>query len=125
MFCFLNNTMITTFSKPFINRLQINIGDLWLKVSYGHSGNKAVISSYSDLAKLSPLVSEIHFRKFVSQRLLLEVLSVSNNLRKISMSKSAYSRCNNLCLDALKQRSIEVKISGGLGRPSLMEMILW
>ena len=117
--------MITTFSKAFIYSLQINAGDLWFKVSYGQPGKWNSVSSYSDVGSVSPSVSEIHFRKFLNRKILLKILEKCWCLNKISISKSAYSRCDKKILDIIKQKGIKIKISRGRGRPNMMEMILW
>lgn len=77
-----------------------------------------VVSSYADIPKLSPDVSSVHFRKFVSKRLLRIVLKKCPNLKKISFSRYAYERLKN------EPESIPILISNGRGRPSIIE-ILW
>ncbi len=98
-------------------------------VIYGQPGKIGVISSYSDVEKLSPLISEVHFRKFLNCNILFQVLEKCGELKKASVSKSAYSRCDSKCLEKLKESKIDVKISKVKGRPSILEinkeLILW
>jgi len=84
-----------------------------------------VISRYSDIEGLSSDLLQIHFRKFLNCRILYRSLERCNKLKIISVSKSAYSRCDEKTLNLIKQRGIEIKVSRGKGRPSLLEMILW
>jgi len=97
-------------------------------VVYPHKENRVVISSLSDVQRVSPS-SQICFRKFISKRLVLEVLKRSENLRRIEISKSAYSRCDKECIEILKKRQVKIMISQNRGRPSFLEfnkeLIVW
>ena len=82
------------------------------------------ISSYSDLSKLSKRVNKIHFRKFISKKILRKVLINCPNLDMISFSKYAFSRCNEKILEQIQQRGVKLKISlKDSGRPNLVERI--
>ena len=81
----------------------------------------AVISSYSDLSKLSQKVKSVHFRKFVSRKLLEIILEKCPRLESISLSKYAHGR---LHFDFLKYKRVKIIISGkSSGRPNLVENI--
>lgn len=80
-----------------------------------------VISSYSDLSKLSSKIKLIHFRKFVSKKLLKIILNKCPRLERISLSRYAYKRFNS---NLLKSKNIEIRISKNVGRPNLVEVIL-
>ena len=102
-----------TFAKAFINR--------WILKRRWHKceGNvkQLVISSYSDLDKASHSVRKIHFRKFVSKKLLEQLLLSCPELREVSFSRSAYSRLNGLGQE-LAMRGISVSvIQRPAGRP--------
>ena len=82
------------------------------------------ISSYSDLSKLSNRVNFVHFRKFVSKKILEKVLIDCPNLDMISFSKYAFSRCNEKILEQIQQKGVKLKISlKDSGRPNLVERI--
>ncbi len=77
-----------------------------------------VISSYSDLSKISPCAKSVHFRKFVSKRLLSLVVQKCRNLQSVSVSKYAYRRL-------VFSHDVDVKISGRMpGRPSAIERLV-
>ena len=78
-----------------------------------------VISSYSDLSKLSQKVKSVHFRKFVSRKLLEIILKQCPKLESISFSRYAHGRLHS---DFLKHKIIRVEISSkSPGRPNLVE----
>ena len=86
------------------------------------SVKQVVISSYSDLSNLSPEVKHVHFRKFISKKILERVISKCSELEEISLSRYAYNRCASDFLNLLSQTNIEVKISAkGVGRPSIID----
>ena len=64
----------------------------------------------------------VHFRKYISSRLLGKVLEECANLESFSLSKYAFSRLNAGCMGKIAERNINVSASRkGRGRPSLME----
>ena len=84
--------------------------------------HRAVISSYSDLSRISSNVKIIHFRKFVSKRILNLILNKCPNLKKISLSNYASKRLNHKCMNILSENKIVIKISSNRGRPSILEL---
>jgi hypothetical protein len=83
--------------------------------------HRVVISSYNDLKKIQRAKS-IHFRKFLSKKLLLKVLEIEPNLREISLSNYAFKRLSKKCLEVLSSYNIIIKVSYSVGRPSLLEL---
>jgi hypothetical protein len=81
---------------------------------------RAVISSYSDVSKLSSSVKIIHFRKFVSSKLFRIVLEECPNLMLVSMSKYASKRLSSSILEIILKRQIELSVSEFKGRPNLL-----
>lgn len=82
---------------------------------------RVTISSYSDLAKLRKDLKCVHFRKFLSKRLLSEILSVCENISSISLSRYAYAKCNKELIESIKRKGISIIIRKCVGRPNLME----
>ena len=83
---------------------------------------KAVISSSGDLFSISPQVSVVHFRKFLSKKLIFDLLERCDKIKKIIVSKSAYSRCDKKCIDVLEASGINVLVSKNRGRPSCLDL---
>lgn len=90
------------------------------RVSYGVLS----ISGYSDLDRLDSSVKSVHFRKFVSVKLIRQVLELVPRLKVVSFSKYALSRAGKESLELLRERGVDVKFSKRLGRPSLIEMVV-
>ena len=88
-------------------------------MNYKH---RAVLSSYSDLYKISSNARIIHFRKFISKRLLKIILEKNSDLREISLSKYASKRLNNKCIEILSKNRIQIKVSLFRGRPNKLEI---
>ena len=86
---------------------------------------RAVLSSYSDVHNISSEVKVVHFRKFVSKRLLIIVLERCPKLQMISMSGYASKRLNSNIYNLMFNRNIELKISRYIGRPSNLEQRLF
>ncbi|MEM5793058.1 MAG: hypothetical protein QXY45_01700 [Candidatus Aenigmatarchaeota archaeon] len=83
------------------------------------------ISNYSDIKKISSEVDTIHLRKFVSQRMIDEILKRNPKIRLISFSRSAIKRCNPIIVEKLKMNKVEVIVKNrGPGRPNLLEAII-
>jgi len=80
-----------------------------------------VISSYSDIVKLHPGVKHVHFRKFVSERLLKSIIEKCPKLEKISMSRYSSGRLSFIVLDNLKVEVTKRKV----GRPNILERCLY
>ena len=79
-----------------------------------------VISSYSDLSKLSPDMHYVHFRKFISKKLLDEVAKICPSLKRISVSRKASSR-----LKSIKNIRFKVIVSEkNRGRPNKLEDLI-
>ena len=83
---------------------------------------KAVISSSGDLFLISPKVSVIHFRKFLSKKLVFDLFEKCNRVERIVISKSAYSRCDRKCIEVLEASGINVLVSKNRGRPSCLDL---
>ena len=66
----------------------------------------------------------MHFRKFVSERILKEVLSKCPDLKVISMSAYAKRRCKKSILRLIKSNGIRVILRSCRGRPSFLEKCL-
>ncbi len=83
---------------------------------------KLVVSSYSDLSKLSSNIVCVHFRKFVSKRLLDKVLKSCPKLKKISLSMYAARRLD--CFSSyLSGKGLLIEFSKrGSGRPNSIEI---
>lgn len=88
-------------------------------MNYKH---RAVLSSYSDLSKLSSKVKIIHFRKFVSKRMLIISLEKCPKLRIISASRYASKRLNSNILKLILNKQIELRVSQERGRPSILKL---
>jgi len=87
------------------------------------NAKQLVISSYSDLSKLSPKIRHIHFRKFVSKKILDKIKKSCPELGKISFSSSAAKRlqsCSSSIPSGAKIQILERKS----GRPNLIESFL-
>ncbi len=82
------------------------------------------ISGYKDLDSVNSSVQRIHFRKFVSSRLIKQVLELAPKLRVVSFSKYAVSRAKEADLEYLKQNRIRVRVSNRVGRPNIIEMVV-
>ena len=80
--------------------------------------HKAVISSYSDLSKISSNIKIIHFRKFISRNILNIILERCQNLKIISISNYASKRINSNIEKIISNKNIELKISSERGRPN-------
>jgi hypothetical protein len=85
---------------------------------------KHVISSYSDLPKLSLELDFVHFRKFLSKKMVSEILSKFKNIKIISFSKYAYRRCNKDILQLIEEQGINIIIRECKGRPSKLERMM-
>ncbi|MFH1228935.1 MAG: hypothetical protein V1678_00735 [Candidatus Aenigmatarchaeota archaeon] len=86
---------------------------------------RAVISSYSDVSKLSSKIRMVHFRKFLSSRMLDIALKRCPNLEMVSLSVYASKRLNSNIYKLMFNRNIELKISRHVGRPSVLEQRLF
>lgn len=84
--------------------------------------HRAVISSYSDISKLSSDIKIIHFRKFISKKILKIVLNKCPDLKEISFSNYASKRLNKECKKLLSVNEIIIKISFSKGRPNALEL---
>jgi hypothetical protein len=88
-------------------------------VNYKH---RAVLSSYSDISKISSNVKIIHFRKFVSKKVLNIVIKKCPKLKIISLSRYASKRLNSNLIEILYLNQISLEISKkDIGRPNLLE----
>lgn len=82
------------------------------------------VSSYSDLQKLSPHAKSVHFRKFVSKKLLECVLSKCPNVKKISFSKTVFDK-NLVLLNSFKLVEVQFTVSNReRGRPNIIEKMI-
>jgi len=83
--------------------------------------SKAVVSSYCDLDSISLKVEEIHFRKFISKPLLELVLQRFLDLKRITMSESAYKRMSPRMIYKVKKSKLQIRVSTLIGRPNILE----
>jgi hypothetical protein len=83
---------------------------------------RAVLSSYSDVSKLSSSVRAIHFRKFVSSKLFNMAIEECPNLKIISVSKYASKRLSSSILEIILKRQIELRVSEMKGRPNILDI---
>ena len=88
-------------------------------MNYKH---RAVLSSYSDISKVSPDIKIIHFRKFISKRFLVIVLERNPRIEIICLSKYASKRLNSKILSMISKR-IEIRVSSEKGRPNYLRNI--
>ncbi len=88
---------------------------------HGHL-ERISVSGYSDLSKLSGGESHLHFRKFLSKRLVIESLNLCPGLESISLSKYALDKCDPDCLEMLSKMRLDIMVSNRKeGRPNLIE----
>jgi hypothetical protein len=88
---------------------------------HGHL-ERISVSGYSDLSQLSPSISHLHFRKFLSKRLIMESLNMCQSLESVSLSRHALVNCNPDCLEVLSVMGLEIMVSErSEGRPNLLE----
>ena len=80
-----------------------------------------VISSSRDVEFLKESVKIVHFRKFVSRKLLKEVLKKCPNLKVISLSPSSAKKLRTEMLKVLNKAGIRVFVVKRRGRPNLLE----
>jgi hypothetical protein len=66
-------------------------------------------------------VKIIHFRKYVSKKIILMILERCQNIQVISMSRYASKRLNPDSLELFSKRNIEIKIMIEPGRPSMLD----
>lgn len=82
----------------------------------------AVVSSYSDISKFSAEANSVHFRKFVSRKVLKEVMKKCKNLEKVFLSKHLNNELNEKIIKRLNKNGISIAVSKRkTGRPSLIE----
>jgi hypothetical protein len=87
--------------------------------------HRAVISSYSDISKLPSNIKILHFRKFVSKRVLSEAIERCPELKIISLSKYASKRLNSNISKLILSRKIELRILVERGRPNNLKQRLY
>jgi len=81
------------------------------------------ISSRSDLSKISQYTKSIHFRKFLSRRIVNDILN-HRNVEFMSINRHIANKYQKI-LDEFKYKEIKIKIlKRGRGRPSLIENVL-
>ena len=79
-----------------------------------------VISSYSDLSRLIPGIRKVHFRKFISRKLLEDVLLRCPKLKYISVSRYASKRVYKF-LSYVADKGLNIEYSNSnSGRPNLL-----
>jgi len=87
-----------------------------------HKSRIVSIASLADIEKLSERVKIVHLRKFCSKRLIKAVLERCPGLRKVSISKYAFSRVDGSL--GLLPDEVEVIVSSGKGRPSILDKLM-
>jgi hypothetical protein len=87
------------------------------------NAKQLVISSYSDLSELSPKIKNIHFRKFVSKKMLNTIKESCPELDRISFSSSAAKRLQH-CSSSLPTKAEIQILARKSGRPNLIESFL-
>lgn len=92
-----------------------------------NSTEYAVVSGYSCLEKLSSKTKRIHLRKFISKKLMNDILTICDDLKEISLPKHISEKINIEISDLLKKRNISISISeNSPGRPNILDnMIKW
>lgn len=60
----------------------------------------------------------IHFRKFVSRRMVLMIMERCHSIREISFSCYASKRLRNDLISIMEDRNIELCVSRNVGRPA-------
>ena len=83
-----------------------------------------VISSYSDLDRISPMIKSIHFRKFLSKRLIKNVFKRCVKVKVISVSKYAYMRCDKNILGLIEKQGVKIIVRQNIGRPNILERVM-
>ncbi|MBI2543043.1 MAG: hypothetical protein HYW24_02565 [Candidatus Aenigmarchaeota archaeon] len=84
-----------------------------------------VVSSYSDLSRISPNIRKVHFRKFISKNLLKNLLLHCPELKRISVSNSASKRLNDKLVSYIAEKGIEIEYSkSASGRPNLLHKLV-
>ena len=105
-----------TFRKVFNDKYEQNS---WLRLK------QVSIACYDDLAKLSSSVKVVHFRKFLSLRLLEEVIKRCPNLKLVSFSRYAFKRCDEKVKEMLVLSGIQVLVNDrSPGRPSMLDKLI-
>lgn len=89
-------------------------------MNYKH---RAVLSSYSDISKISSSIRIVHFRKFISKRMLDMILEICPSLIVISISKYASKRLNPNILNLISDKRIELRVCSERGRPTMLRNI--
>ncbi len=80
-----------------------------------------VLSSYADLSRISASIRKVHFRKFISRKLLDEILLYCPNLKEISVSGSAAKRVNDKLVSYIADKGLKVAYTdSSSGRPNLL-----
>jgi hypothetical protein len=88
---------------------------------HGHLKSESV-SGYSDLSRLSSEVSHLHFRKFLSKKLVLESLKICDGVESVSLSRYAFRKCDPECMEIISRVGIDLMVSERRkGRPNLLE----
>lgn len=83
---------------------------------------QVVISSYSDLSKLAPNIRKVHFRKFISKKLLDKVLLQCPKMKNVSFSNYASKRLNDQLISFIIKKELKIEHSNSdVGRPNLLE----
>ena len=84
-----------------------------------------VVSGYSCLDKLSPKTRRIHLRKFISKKLMNDILFVCKDLQEISLPKHISEKINADISELLEKKSITVSISeNSPGRPNILDNMI-
>ena len=85
----------------------------------------AVVSGYSCLDGLNSSTKRIHLRKFISKRLVNDIIGKCKNLEEISLPRHISERMNDDISKFLGQRNIIINISeSSPGRPNLLDNIM-
>lgn len=71
---------------------------------------------------MSSEIKIIHFRKFVSRKMVNIILDSCINLKKVSLSRYASSKCSSEIIDYMSEKGLQIQVSNrSIGRPNLLE----
>ncbi|MCD6403093.1 MAG: hypothetical protein J7K98_02060 [Candidatus Aenigmarchaeota archaeon] len=83
-----------------------------------------VISTSKDLEKINERTKFVHFRKYISSKLLEEVIRRSKRIVCISLSTSSLKKWNKKLEEIVKNRGIKVVVLKRYGRPNYLEKMM-
>jgi hypothetical protein len=91
-------------------------------VDYKQKDKIVSISSLADIEFLSEDVLIVHLRKFASKKIIKAIVERCPRLKKVSLSKYAFSRVDGSL--GLLPDEVSVLVSRGKGRPSILDKFI-